>query len=351
MDSLDKIIYVAPNLSSFVKGDINMLSNHYCVTTNIYSWKNKKLSIIYLIKQIFFFLKRIKKVKVIIVSFGGYWSFIPSLIGKIFKTPILIILNGTDCASIPNLNYGSLRKPILKYVCKKSYQFADTLLPVSSSLIKIKNTYYSNDKYSFQGYQHFFPKIKTPAVVIHNGIDTDFWQQDNKIIKQEKTFISVLSSSQYILKGGNLILAIAIKNPSCFFYIAGCEQPKHIKSIPNNLCFLGKIKAEKLRTYFSKSQFYIQLSIFEGFGVALCEAMSCGCIPIGSNVNIIPDIIGNSGFIVENKEEKSIQKIIKKALLVDDKNIYQKKARNQIINNYHINKRKELLFNVITKHE
>jgi hypothetical protein len=106
----------------------------------------------------------------IVVQFGGYWSLIPAYIGRWFNIPVYIILHGTDCASIKELNYGSLRKSLLRYFCRKSYQKAAMLLPVSASILYDKNDYYTNGM--CQGVYCFFPNLRTPNYFINNGLET-----------------------------------------------------------------------------------------------------------------------------------------------------------------------------------
>jgi len=120
----DKILYITPSLSSFVKSDISLLSKRYPVVVNTYAWNKKLLTPFYLFHQFFFLLRHVGSTKKIIVSFGGYWSFLPALIGKLAGVEVYIILNGTDCASIPPLHYGNLRSNPLKWFCKQSYQLA-----------------------------------------------------------------------------------------------------------------------------------------------------------------------------------------------------------------------------------
>ncbi len=343
----NKILYIAPSSSSFVRNDVAVLSKHFRVVTNTYAWKKKYLTPFYLLHQVYFLLRNLRSTKKIIVSFGGYWSFFPALAGKLAKVDVFIILNGTDCASLPPIKYGDLRKLPLKIFIKLTYKMAAMLLPVSASLVFVKNTYYSDDKFSFQGYKHFFPRIKTRSKVVSNGFDENFWKPLKEIDREPKSFLAVFSSSQYLLKGGDLIRQLSGKFPECKFYIAGADKPVFLKAKNENLVFLGKLSAEALRDYYNKSTFYFQLSIFEGFGCALSEAMLCGCIPIGSSVNIIPEIIGNSGFILGKKDIAELENIIHKILMIENKNTLGKMARERIINHYSIKKREQELVSLI----
>jgi hypothetical protein len=344
----EKVLFIAPFLSSFVQSDILILESEYHVITNIYTWRNKYLAPVYLFSQLIFLLNNISSTNKIIISFGGYWSLLPVFIGKVFKVPTFIVLHGTDCASIPSINYGSLRKVFVRLFCKKSYDLATVLLPVSSSLVKIENTYLNNES-SPQGYKHYFPDNKTEYKIISNGLDEKFWHRSSNISKEDNSFIAVFSKDQFILKGGDLILELANRMKNYKFYIAGMSDENHEFNIPQNVYLLGKLPSEKLREYYCKCQFHLQLSIFEGFGLALCEAMLCECIPIGSSVNIIPEIIGKSGLVLQHKDIKALEKLTKEVIDIKDKNVLGKIARSQIIENYSLNKRKEELLTIINR--
>ncbi len=349
IDTNNKVIFIAPNKSSFINNDIALLKKHYDVVVNIYRWNLKILIPFYMFHQLFFIFTHIYNTKSIVISFGGYWAILPTLLGKIFKTPVFLILNGTDCASIPSLNYGNLRKPILRRAIKFSYKHATILLPVSHSLIKTKNEYYGDANEYYQGYLHFFPDIKTKNIILNNGVDSKFWEKEKGIDKELNSFISVFSLSQFYLKGGDLILKVAEKFPQCKFYICGCERPELQKQYPN-VFFLGKLSPVELKYYYSISRFHLQLSVFEGFGLAMCEAMLCEAVPIGSSVNIIPEIIGNTGFVVNKKDPLLLESIIKKALSNTTLNVMGKNARKRIMSNYNMKKREETIVNIINSY-
>lgn len=341
-----KVLLVTPSFQSFIQQDIMLLSERYELIINTYNWKRKEIAPLYVFMQFFHVLAHINKVKFILVHFGGYWSFFPSLLGKLFQKPVFIVLHGTDCASIPDLNYGSLRIPVLKWFCQKSYEWASMLLPVSSSLANSSNDFYQQGRQIANGFLYHFPELKTRYQVIPNGFDINFWIPDTKLRKNGKTFIAVLSAEQYILKGGDLIIELAKKMPDYTFYIAGMQTPNGLMA-PSNLRFLGKLPPKDLRTYYQKSDFFLQLSIFEGFGCALCEAMLCGCIPIGSSVNHIPEIIGDTGYILPRRDINLLRKILQPILQQENTIEGAPSPRERIIRFYNLENRKNLLFSLL----
>ena len=108
---------------------------------------------------------------------------------------------------------------------------------------------------------------------------------------------------------------------------------------------LDAVKNEELIDIFSSCEFYLQLSMAEGFPNSLCEAMLCECIPIGSNVFSIPEIIGDSGFVLKNRSGDELKQILQQALNAD-KDVLKKKARLRITENYTLESRKAKLLSL-----
>ena len=69
---------------------------------------------------------------------------------------------------------------------------------------------------------------------------------------------------------------------------------------------------------FLKAKVYCQISVSESFGVSLLEAMACGCIPVVTDVDAMPMIVGASGVVIsDNPSMEEIEKAIKSAMHMD----------------------------------
>ena len=76
--------------------------------------------------------------------------------------------------------------------------------------------------------------------------------------------------------------------------------------------------------------------------------MLCECIPIVSNVNFLPQIIGKSGFVLKKRSNLLLTKIINLALN-SDLEILMKKARKRIVSNFSSEIRKKRLIEELKK--
>jgi len=73
--------------------------------------------------------------------------------------------------------------------------------------------------------------------------------------------------------------------------------------------------------------------------------MLCECIPVGSNVTFIPEIIGDSGFIVNKRNTEEMKQKTEKAL--ESAASMGKKAKQRILDNYSLETREKSLTGLI----
>ncbi len=351
---MKKIIYISPSRSSFVERDIRFLGNHFKVLAPQLNWNNKLLLPITMVRQKLFLLRYIWSAEAIIIMFGGYWSVVPVVLGRITGKPVYIITGGTDCVSFPEYNYGSLRKPLLSRVIGISFRFATRILPVSQTLV---DSEYSYDKVLIkkQGFLNFFPKISTPYTVIHNGYDHTEYSRGTKM-KDFNSFLTVAFISdhtRFLLKGGDMIIDLAKEKPDMNFTIAGLSSDmigQLAPLIPGNLKLLPPVSSKEAKILMEAAGIYLSLSLSEGFPNAICEAMLMGCIPVGSDVGATSEIIGDTGFIIKEKKKELLLTAINRliALPIINKEELSSGARKRIVDNFSLSRREEKLIEVLT---
>jgi glycosyltransferase involved in cell wall biosynthesis len=80
--------------------------------------------------------------------------------------------------------------------------------------------------------------------------------------------------------------------------------PGRTKDCP--VILIGKKPHLELLFWFNSADYYLSASHYEGSGTALCEAISCGCIPIVTNIPPFKAILGKSGLLYEPGNENSL---------------------------------------------
>ncbi|HTH54897.1 MAG TPA: glycosyltransferase family 4 protein [Cyclobacteriaceae bacterium] len=62
------------------------------------------------------------------------------------------------------------------------------------------------------------------------------------------------------------------------------EESKALAQGHDRIIFVGRQDKEQLRYWYNSADFIVSTSHYEGSGIAVCEAMSCGCIPVLSSI-------------------------------------------------------------------
>ena len=229
------------------------------------------------------------------------------------------------CLSIYDKNDNSLKKIFkvfkrIKYFLNTNVEviicslwpsyFVGTFIKCIKPKIKLV-TFLHNDKNT-----HFFDSIFTQFIfILSNDIISDSEVTQNKRIpkfykKKNKYVVSLklknINSFEIknlnpnfcfwgrLNKQKNLISSIIFFNKvkkkytNANFYIIGPDDgvkneiERFIKKLNLNdsVHFLGALDFKKIKNIAKKCSFYISTSIYEGFGISICEAMQLGLVPI-----------------------------------------------------------------------
>lgn len=89
------------------------------------------------------------------------------------------------------------------------------------------------------------------------------------------------------------------------------------RKISDRIVFTGYVTDEELKCLYSGAQLFAYPSIYEGFGLPVLEAMSCGANILTSNVSSLPEVIGNVGELINPLDVNEIAEGILKCLEKD----------------------------------
>lgn len=89
-----------------------------------------------------------------------------------------------------------------------------------------------------------------------------------------------------------------------------------------DILFTGHLGRNELARITAASYAMVYISLFEGFGIPLVEAMQCGVPCITSNVSSMPEVCGDAGILIHNP--KDVNEVVAAMYrMIDDKSYYQ----------------------------
>ncbi|MEI6677854.1 MAG: glycosyltransferase [Mariniphaga sp.] len=318
------ILFVYVNYSSFVKADYEILSSFADVTK--YQFKPSKGIIrtgIELLKELIFLLFKAKKFDSVFIWFGDYHSLLPVLFSNLYRRKSFVVIGGYDVSTLQEYGYGSFSHPIRAFFTRNTFKKVDGCFPVAEALKKK------------------LLLIHPAAIAETIATSTDSERFSFLEYERPKRIITVSGTENYqrlMVKGLDRFRELAACLPEYEFLIIGAAET--VKSFfeprPGNLVLLPLQQFGQLTQHYQSASYYAQLSRSEGLPNALCEAMLCGCIPIGTNVGDIQITIGNTGLTIEEWNTEELVSFIR---LNHNKNQLRDLAREQILRIYNPAKR------------
>ncbi len=322
-------IYTAD--STFVKNDEIILSRFSKIKKHRYQQGKSLLR--HLKSQwgmTIWLLKNIGSANVIYCWFADYHSFLPALLAKIFRKKFYIVLGGYDVTNIPELNYGSHKNALRSYCSKFTIRHATCNLAVSNYVRKMA-----------------LELVPTANVAtIYNGIDTELTRHNTTGQKNKRLILTVGSADnlqRIRLKGIDFYCSVAREMPDYRFIIIGIGEnaKKHLMPVPKNVDIFEKLEFNELIKFYQTAKVYCQFSLVESFGMTIAEAMFYKCVPVGTAAGAIPELIGNTGYLVTGPTIKEAVEAIKKAATASDE--AGRKAFERIEKKFNLSQRENAL--------
>lgn len=242
---------------------------------------------------------------------------LPSTIGalavkyaKKYQKPYIVEVVGCPQDTLMNYNLtGKLYAPFAKLKLKSKVLNAPYVVYVSS--------FFLQKRYPTRGNQ-----ISISNVIIDNT--------EKSVNNKKKSYKTLNTKSEILLstlgaidipyKGHEyVIMAIAklkAQNYNIQYHIAGLGSKSRLLSIAqklgveNHIHFEGLLNREEIFSLLDKTDIYVQPSLTEGLPRSVVEAMSRGCICIGTNVGGIPELI-QPDLLFDKRSVDQIEYLIK----------------------------------------
>ena len=200
---------------------------------------------------------------------------------------------------------------------KKQYHFFKYILPMilkkkTKKIITVSN---HTKVLLIQNYNITPNKIE----VIYNGVDITFNKEENKedIIffvgrnSPTKNLNTIIKSFKKLKEDSRF------KN---FKLVLGGVGDLNIDD--KDVIIKNYLSEEELKSYYSKAKVFLFLTLYEGFGFPVIEAMRAKTACIVSNRGSLPEIVGDSAILVEPLNIEEIVRNLKLILL--DENLRKK---------------------------
>ena len=88
------------------------------------------------------------------------------------------------------------------------------------------------------------------------------------------------------------------------------------KGLDDDVAFMGRMGTEEIVTLYQNATASTYLSLYEGFGLPVLEAMASGCPVVASCVSSIPEVVGDAAVLIDPHDADAVASAIQR--LMDD---------------------------------
>jgi glycosyltransferase involved in cell wall biosynthesis len=235
-----------------------------------------------------------------ILQFGMFWA-------KIGKKNILSLPD-----IIPVLHpefYDSYNYFSFKYILQKFIKNIDIILTVSKNskidIINFLRIPEEKIKVIYPGIDEIFTPIKNAKNLLFKKYKIDFPFILHVTMNEKRTNLITLLNAFSLLKKQNkiyhkLIILGQIKEKEKLYFLL-----KKLNLL-NDVLVVGFIPREDQPIFYSAADLFISVTYYEGFGLPISEALSCGCPVITSNASSLPEVVGKGGILLNPSDTSSI---------------------------------------------
>jgi len=310
----------------FVQDDVEMLRRHFDVDVCFGSgargaWEHFRGAL---------------RADVSIGWFGSVYTFFLMLGARLAGRGSIVILGGVDVAKMPELDYGIWRSWWKGRLLAFALERIDRILAVDMSLRR------TLERSSGRTWER--------VEALPTGYDAGMWPARFPRERMVLCVAGTNSPERARIKGVDIFIAAAQHFPDVPFHVVGIDpevMAQLAPSAPANLQLHPPVPRARLLDFYQRARVYCQPSRSEGLPNALCEAMLCGCVPVGTDVGGIPAAIDGCGFVVPPGDAGALAAAIGRGLEAPDS--LGVRAREHIATTFSAERRETALVAIINQ--
>jgi len=202
------------------------------------------------------------------------WLKIIPKISVLKSTRILTISENSKKDIIKFLNVESDRIDVVSWACNANFRF----MPENKNVFQKILNYYG---------------INAPYILTVSQISP------------RKNLDTLINAFALLKKNPSFLHKLVIVGNNGWLYSSIYEIVKR-EGLANEVIFTGVIPDNDLIAIYNMADLFIFPSLYEGFGLPVLEAMSCGLPVICSNTSSLPEVVGNAGILFPPKDIYSL---------------------------------------------
>ncbi len=318
----NRVLLVSPSrVATFIYQDFGFLQS--CFDAELFRYEG--------VQSLAALREKIAAADAVVIWFAGEHAAPAVWFARESKTPVLTVIGGYEAAWVPEISYGvdpnSYSACLVRWVLRHS----DVILAGSQENVA--------------GISRLAVDVIAKTRTIFHAVDTSRFKLGEQTQRDGVLSVGIINSATIERKGWSLFWEVASRMPDVSFIAVGASTDETARQLiaraPSNLTWCGELSNEELVSQYQAASVYFQGSRHEGFGVAVAEAMACGCIPVVTRAGALPEVVGDSGFYLADFQADSAVTAIRAALEASDERRHS--IRRRVVDLFGIEQRRHNL--------
>jgi len=281
--------------SGFMAGDLAAIESHFDATVLRYE---RRPTIRFVLET----LRAAWRDDAVYAFFASEHALLPALVFGALRKPFVVAPAGYDYANLPEHGYGLAangRGWLPRLLARRAAAIVTCSRAATAELLAL------------------VPEVEGRVRLAPLGADPRAWA-DPTVDRNPQRVVTMgyVSLESWSRKGVDRFVAAAAADPDREYVLAGrvdaaVRSTLDARRSPN-LTVTGFLDHDEQRRLLWSAGVYTQLSWHESFGMALLEAMLCGCVPVVTGVPALQEVAGPWA-VTSSAPEEDIDAIIRAA--------------------------------------